>query len=478
MAREPRLVEGGPQRTELLRDELLLLAFGHLTIGSLAACRSTCRRWRQLAAEAVGLWARNATEPRSAACLCTEPTKASTIAHIDAFVRGLTFRPNLGIVTLSSTHGARQREEIFASIGRSLPPDLILVGQSCSGAIGPAAPGGHPVEYENGATVTLHLQWLPESTIHLFAMQATGKPIVDIEPSMRTTRSGKAKAAESYFDVWMAEIHKEPNSGATGGGGLLVFTATQTDDAVQQILDLVEGYRLPVIGGHASGASPRVYLYSAKHGGLLTTGARTHTVFVCIRSAVCAMRTCVVCEEWGAGAAAQAAAMRHFVRSERCAHFAHRLLSHGPPLETVHAAFIVSCIGRGRDFHGGAIDCESRALVSELAGHSPTLTGFFSQGEIGPSGQVEPLSHQFACAVALFGRPTRETDAERARRFHSRCGFRACVCDSVPAGPFDEHFMAFNVPFQPPEPEAGAADAADGTGAQPHGVSDAPPDTH
>lgn len=437
---------------DVLRDDTLLLVFSHLAIGPLAACRLACRRWRRLAAETVGGWAKAKAEPRSAAFLCTEPTRSETRRLCCEFVRGLAFRPNLGIVTLSSAFSAKHREELVRAIGAELPPELILVGTSCTGAIGPRGSDGKLVERESGASVSLHVQWLPETSVHMFAMQATGRPIVDAEPAMRSTRSGNSEETASFFDQWMGQIHSE-DTGATGGGGLLLFSASPRDEDVQRALEYVEGYNLPVCGGRASGPSPRVYLYSMARGGLLSAGARTHTVFVCVRSAVCTMRTCVVCEEWGAGAAAQAQAMRQFVRSAPCGHFAHRLLSHGPPLEAVHAAFIVSCVGRGREFHGGDADCDSASLLAELSGigqQLPTVSGFFSLGEIGPSGQAEPLSHQFACALVLFGKPARETDAERACRFQSACGFRACVCHSQSAGPFDDEYMAENVPFQAP----------------------------
>ena len=289
-----------------------------------------------------------------------------------------------------------------------------------------------------------------------------GAPIVDVELAVRRTRSGRADG-QSLFNHWMDQIHKDAMPGATGGGGLFVFTAAQRDDDVQRVNDWLDGYDLPICGGHASGSSARVYLYNGRRGGLLSVGARTHTMFVVLRSAACAMRTCVVCEEWGAGAAAHAVAMRAFARAQPCEHFAHRLLAYGPPLEVVHAAFIVSCVGRGRNFHGGAANCESRALLAALAPCAPTLTGFFSQGEIGPRGPAEPMpfSHQFGCAVALFGTPARETDAERASRSESVCGFRECVCDSLPAGPWDAHWVHVQ-PFQPPAvEEAGQADADD-----------------
>jgi hypothetical protein len=126
---------------------------------------------------------------------------------------------------------------------------------------------------------------------------------------------------------------------------MLVFSSSQRDEDVQIVEDCLDGHALPVIGSHASGAAPRVYIYS--NGGLLSLGARTHTIFLCLRSALIAVRTCVVCEEWGTGLTAQTHAMRTFVRSGPCDHFVDRLLTNGPPLDSVHAALIVSCIGRG-----------------------------------------------------------------------------------------------------------------------------------
>jgi hypothetical protein len=40
----------------------------------------------------------------------------------------------------------------------------VLAGTSCSGALGPRSGAGtaEVVEHESGASITLHLQWLPQ----------------------------------------------------------------------------------------------------------------------------------------------------------------------------------------------------------------------------------------------------------------------------------------------------------------------------
>jgi hypothetical protein len=448
-----------------LHDEELLAIFSCLSIGALAACRGTCRSWRRLARETIDQWDRSSAvpEPRSAAWLCTEGNKAAAIAAALEFLRSLDFTPNLGIVTLSKTFSARNRDEIVQAIGRELPHKCVLAGASCAGAMGPppapaavfagasraTARSDEPVEYEGGHSITLHLQWLSQSSVHFFALSADqDKPIVDEEPAVRGTRSGRAEGKAGYFDLWFDHVAQLTPSPAVHSS-MLVFTAPSSDEEAQRTLDYIDGCSFPICGGQASGTAPRVYLYCGAKGGLLSAAGRASTVFLCIHSQVVAMRTCVVCEEWGSGAHAQAVAMQLFTRDAECNHFDYRLLTNGPRvLERVHAAFIISCIGRGAGFHEGTRDCESRALVRQFGEQAPTLTGFFSMGEIGASGHAcQCSSHTFACVVALFGRAPAETERERADRVaSSRCGFRNCVCES--ADPFDDNYMVHNHPFQ------------------------------
>jgi hypothetical protein len=99
-----------------LRDEELLLVLSFLPAGSLAACRQVCRTWRRLATEAVREWG-SLSEPLSAAFLCTAPLKGAAVVALLAFVGGLHFRPNFGLITLSATFSAKARDDIVRAVG-------------------------------------------------------------------------------------------------------------------------------------------------------------------------------------------------------------------------------------------------------------------------------------------------------------------------------------------------------------------------
>lgn len=440
---------------EKLTDEELLLVFSHLDVGDLSHCGATCRKWRRLAVEVLGGW-RSEAEPRAAAVLVAALAKDRAIEAVVAHIRALRFRPNLGIITVSSSFSSKARDEIVTAIGRELPAELVLVGSSCRGAMGPLhgraqdAPDSH-VERETGSSISLQLQWLPQSSIHYFLLGDTGShTLVDTEPAMRRTRrSHGAEARTGFFDAWMDSSSGGDYDSQNKHSSLLVFSSASDERTHERVLNFLYGWTFPVAGGIASGPGARIYLYCGARGGLLTAKEPVHTAFVCVCSPLISMRACTVCEEWGHSEAAQATAMRHFVRAEPCQKFLYRLHALGPPLATVHAGLIISCIGRGVRFHEGARDCEVRALDEALGpGHVP-ITGFFSGGEIGPSGgSGESGPHTYACVVALFGKKaSQETDDEYTARISSHCGFANCACtDLSQAGPFDEDYMAYVVP--------------------------------
>lgn len=438
---------------DMHEEELILLTFSHLSIDALTACAATCHVWHRLAKETVQRWAL-APDARSAAVLCTATSKSGALAALLGLVASLDFRPNLGIITISCAFSAKARDEIVAAVGDALPPRLVLAGASCTGALGPSAPGARePIERESGYSISLHLQWLPDSSIHFFLLPPDdGRPVDDRAPATRSTRAGpRTEGRRESFNAWMYEtMCATPR---VQYSSLLAFTVSLDDDddgasdsahesggeSTQKLglLDLFEGFSLPVCGGQASGKAPRIFAYCGRKGGLLSAAGRADAVIVCIHSQTFSLRACAVCEEWGAGAKAQAAAMGAFARDAPCAHNAHKLLASGPPLERPHAALIVSCVGRGA---GDARALASQWVPGEGSAPSMTVTGFFSLGEIGPSGNAFlTAAHQYACVVALFGRAKAETAAERDARISSRCGFRACVCER--ADPWDESYM-------------------------------------